>query len=183
MDPKLYTQIRSETAPAVQDENVDLRYLVEDCHQLKSVYYEVLRLTKMDPAFRNLESDMHVGGKLLRKGNLAIVPVCQLHTNEVVYGNDADRFLPDRFLDDPKLPNNQSYRPFGSGRTYCPGRFFAMQEIFGLVAVMLNRLDIRLADSSQTFPVADESLLTLGIYRPLPGSDLLVTLSNGVKLD
>ena len=52
-----------------------------------------------------------------------------------------------------------------------------MQEIFGFVALQLHRFDIRLACPGQELPTPDESNLTLGVSRPIPGSDLRVTLS------
>ena len=110
-----------------------------------------------------------------------MVPVCQLHDNQEVFGSDALVFNPDRFQKQRDLTNSAGYKPYGGGKTYCPGRYFAMQEIFGFVAVLLNRFNIQLDPTSslaQKFPVADESLLTIGVSRPLPGSDIWVTLSN-----
>lgn len=177
-DNDLYASIRAETLPAVRDGELDMQYLAEKCPILRSVYYEALRLRKRDLAFRKVEQDTEIGGKLLRGGNFAIVPVCQLHDNEDVFGSDASRFSPDRFLKRQDLTGSPSYRPYGGGKTYCPGRFFAMQEIFGFVALLIHRLDVQLASPGQCFPIPDEGLLTLGISRPVPGSDLWVTLSD-----
>ncbi len=131
-----------------------------------------------DLAFRKVEQDIEVGGKLLRGGNFAIVPVCQLHDNVDVFGTDASSFQPDRFLKRQDLTGSPSYRPYGGGKTYCPGRFFAMHEIFGFVALLIHRLDVQLASPGQCFPIPDEGLPTLGISRPVPGSDLWITLSD-----
>jgi cytochrome P450 len=177
-DKKLYDSIRAETLPAVQNDGLDLQYLANECPLLRSIYHEALRLTKRDLAFRKVEQDTEIGGKVLRGGNFAIVPVCQLHDNEDVFGSDARTFRSERFLKHQDLTNNQSFKPYGGGKTYCPGRFFAMQEIFGFVALAIHRFDIQLAFPAQRFPVPDESLLTLGVSRPVPGSDVLVTMSN-----
>jgi cytochrome P450 len=177
-DRDLHDSILAETLPAVQNDDLDLQYLASQCPLLRAVYFEALRLRKRDLAFRKVEYDTEIGGKLLRGGNFAIVPVCQLHDNEEVYGSDAKIFRPERWLKDQDLTSNQSFRPYGGGKTYCPGRFFAMQEIFGFVALLLHRFDIQLASPGQDFPVPDESMLTLGVSRPLPGSDVLIALSN-----
>lgn len=180
-DEGLHASIRAETAPAVKQDEVDMQILVHDCPRLNSVYHEVLRLTKRDFAFRKVERDTEVSGRLLRKGHIAMIPAAELHGNQTVFGSDAAAFQPDRFLQNQALSTHSSYRPFGGGKNYCPGRFFAAQEIFGFVAVLLHRLDIRLEPGLQRFPVPDESLLTLGVSRPLPGSDVWVTLANGKR--
>jgi hypothetical protein len=52
-----------------------------------------------------------------------------------------------------------------------------MREIFAFVTLRLNHYDIQLDSNEQEFPQKN-SPFTLGISRPLPGSDLLVVLSN-----
>lgn len=176
-DKVLHDFIRFETKPAVQD-GLDMNLLSDHCPHLRAVYHEALRCKKRDLAFRKVERDTKMGGKLLRAGNFAIVPVCQLHDNEEIFGRDALKFCPDRFLNQLGLVNSSSYKPYGGGKTYCPGRFFAMQEIFGFVALLIHRFDIQLAMPRQKFPIPDERMLTLGVSRPVPGSDIWVTLSN-----
>ena len=144
---------------------------------MRAIYYEALRLKKRDLAFRKVDRDTIIGGKLLRGGNFAIVPVCQLHDNREEFGLDASVFAPERFLKRPDLISSPSYKPYGGGKTYCPGRFFALQEIFGFVTLLIHRFDIQLAPPLQKFPSPDESILTLGVSRPVPGSDVRVALS------
>jgi hypothetical protein len=60
------------------------------------------------------------------------------------------------------LPLKNSVRTLGfGGKTYPPGRYFAMQEIFAFVAVMLNRYGIQKQQGCRRFPKPDESSLTL----------------------
>ena len=148
-----------------------MKYLSDCCPKLRAVYYEALRLKKRDLAFRKVERDTKLGGKLLRAGNFVIVPVCQLHDNEDVFGGDASAFCPGRFLTRQALASSASYKPYGD-KTYCPGRFFAMQEIFGLVTLLIYCFDVQLAMAQQDFPMADESMLTLDVSRPVPGFDV-----------
>jgi cholesterol 7alpha-monooxygenase len=176
-DHELHESIRAETQGAIQNDELDMQYLANNCPQLKAVYNESLRRTKRDLAFRKVEHDTEIGGKLLRGGNFAIVPVCQLHDNEDEFGPDASAFRPDRFLKQQHLASSSSYKPYGGGKTYCPGRFFAMQETCAFVTVLIHRFNIQLASPrQQSFPVPDETNLTLGVSRPVPGSDVWVTL-------
>ncbi|KAF2235506.1 cytochrome p450 [Viridothelium virens] len=180
-DKHLHRALVTETSVAVQDNGeIDMDYLAQSCPLLKSVYSEALRLRKRDLAFRKVESDTHIAGKVLRGGNFALVPVCQLHDDRSVFGSDANRFDPSRFEKNNQLTGCTSFKPYGGGKTYCPGRFFAMQEIFAFVAVMLNRYRVQLDFPVQEFPRPDESSLTLGVSRPLPGQDLRVNLTRPV---
>lgn len=75
----------------------------------------------------------------------------------------------------PTFPASRpSYKPYGGGKAYCPGRFFAPQEIFGFVALLVHLFDIQLDSEwmkrvtrtgGSCFPEADDSLLTLGVSR------------------
>jgi cytochrome P450 len=178
-DPDLYTALVVETLPAIgENGDIDMAYLAQNCPLLCSVYSEALRLRKRDLAFRQVETDTHIGGKVLRGGNLALVPMCQLHDDRSVFGEDAEAFHATRFQNKTNFQSCTSYKPYGGGKTYCPGRFFAMQEIFAFVAVMLNRYGIQKHQGCRQFPKPDESSLTLGVSRPLPGEDLEVYLTN-----
>ncbi|MCJ1432521.1 hypothetical protein MMC27_001878 [Xylographa pallens] len=176
-DEQLYERIRSETLPAVKNGNLDLKFLANECPQLRAVYHEALRLRKRDLAFRKVDKDTEIGGRILRSGNFAMVPVCQLHDNRTIFGDNSLEFDPERFLRQPDLTSSHGYKPYGGGKTYCPGRFFAMQEIFGFVALQIHRFKVRLTSPQQGFPEPDESMLTLGVSRPMPGSDLRIQLS------
>ncbi|KAE8383846.1 cytochrome P450 [Aspergillus bertholletiae] len=175
-DPQLREIIREETAPAVgPDGKLDWTYLAKQCPRISSVYHEVLRLTKRDVIVRQVVRDTAIAGKRLRKNSIAVIPTCQLHDNPETYGTDAASFNPDRFLKQPGLAQS-TFFPYGGGRHYCPGRYFVALEIFGLAALLLNRYEMELAWPAP-FPRRDESLVTLGISRPVPGDDLHVTLN------
>ncbi|RAH47123.1 cytochrome P450 [Aspergillus brunneoviolaceus CBS 621.78] len=177
-DPILRELIHKETAPAVgPEEQLDMTYLRHNCPRLSSVYHEVLRLTKRDTVLRRVAQDIELGGRLLRKGSFAVIPSCQLHDSCETYGQDSLSFNPDRFLKQPELTQDPGYFPYGGGLYYCAGRHFATLEIFSFVALVLNQFEVKFAWPDQSFPQKDESVLTFGISRPLPGDDLYVYLT------
>ena len=141
-DKVLYDMVREETIPAVQNDDLDMQYLANHCPRLRAAYYEALRLRKRDFAYREVEHDTKIGGKVLRGGKFAIVPVCQLHDNKDTFDSDALAFHPERFLKERDLTSSPGYKPYGGGKTYCPGRFFAMQELLGFVALLIHRFDV-----------------------------------------
>jgi cytochrome P450/NADPH-cytochrome P450 reductase len=72
-----------------------------------------------------------------------------LHHDPVIWGNDANIFRPERFLDGgwERLPKN-SWKAFGDGMRACIGRAFAEQEMILVVALILQNFQVELADPS-----------------------------------
>ena len=134
---------------------------------------------------RKIVALTQIRSKVLRSGNTILMPLRQLHYNKVAFGDNPAQFDPQRFLKDKTLRNSPSFRPFGGGVSYCPGRFLAKQEMLFFVALVINRFDIKLAEEvsqdgklprSQAFPKLDESTPALGVNGPVKGSDVFVNL-------
>jgi cytochrome P450/NADPH-cytochrome P450 reductase len=72
-----------------------------------------------------------------------------LHHDPKVWGDDANVFRPERFLDGgwERLPKN-SWKAFGDGARACIGRTFAEQEMIMVVALILQKFQVELADPS-----------------------------------
>lgn len=123
--------------------------------------------------------EMVLSGKVLRPGNVIHIPFRQLHTNEDVWGPDALEFDHTRFLNTRFLTRNPSFRPFGGGASFCPGRTLAKQEVFSLVATLLHRFQVRLAwvgKERQPFPIMNDRTPSLGLNGPIAGMDIIVNL-------
>lgn len=125
---------------------------------------------------RTVLSPITIGGKLLQAGRDVVIMHRALHSNENVWGVSAACFDPERFLKSKTLSTHASYRPFGSGSTYCPGRVIARQEIYIFLALLLDRMDIELAPD-QNFPQLDDTQPSIGVTGPRPDMDLYVTVS------
>ena len=72
-----------------------------------------------------------------------------LHNDPKIWGDDADVFRPERFLDGgwERLPPN-AWKAFGDGPRACIGRTFAEQEMIMVVALILQKFQVELADPS-----------------------------------
>jgi cholesterol 7alpha-monooxygenase len=141
-----------------------------------------MRLKNGAGALRVVKEKTVIGDKLLQPGNSILIPFHQLHTNEHVWGPTVGDFDPSRFLEKKSLARHPSFRPFGGGTTYCPGRVIAKEQVFGFIAVLLHRFDIKLAQAEGSvgekppFPLLNDSVPSLGINGPLSGMDIIVDM-------
>ena len=167
-EPTLVDVVRDETAPAFrEDGTVDVEYLAKSCPRLNSIWLEALRLSASSTALRYVTEDQWLGGYLLRKGRALIISARQLHYDSNAFGSDAHQFNPQRFLDSPNLHRSASFRPFGGGKTLCPGRHLAKFMVLSFVALVFQRYDVTLA-RPQSFPRSEECKPAIGI---IGGSD------------
>lgn len=189
-DPSLMASIRAETGPAITGNTVNPSFLLESCPRLDAMYHEVLRISNAAASIRHVASPTEIGGKLLGSGTKVLMPYLQLHCNEDVWGRNANQYDPERFLKNGKLSRNSSYRPFGGGTTYCPGRFMAKQEVFSFVALALHRFQIGLALPPSTFgfssppeqiPKFDNRTPCMGIMGTPKGASVIINIKEIIR--
>ena len=197
--PKLLSAIRAEVTDVVAscDSNSESSVecaarLTASCPLLVALYHEVLRLVTSSISVRNVAVDVPIGGKILRKDGRVIIPYRQTLFDQEVFGGDAKEFNVDRFLGNKSLAGNPSYRPFGGGTTYCPGRMLAKAEVITAVAVAVARFDMELVTPSKahgqgpklgkSFPRVEMKKPCLGIMGPVDGDDVVVRIRAPVSV-
>ena len=174
--------VRSETENAWEDGQLDKKHLCANSPILDAMFHEALRLNGGAMVARKVLQPLELGGKILQQGNTVLIPSRQLHKNENVWGHDVNEFNAFRFAKDKSLAQHSSFRPFGGGVTYCPGRVLAKEEVFGFIAILSHRFDLKLAKmavsgtSQQTFPRLDDTIPALSISGPVKGMDIHVDL-------
>lgn len=179
-DPALLVAIQAEIELAFSNEKAEMAYLLDSCPRLNALFDEVLRMTNSSSSVRSVALETVVGGSTFRAGMKVIIPYRQLHFDEAVFGQDAHTLNAQRFLKHRNLNRHPSYRPFGGGTTYCPGRFIARQEVVGFVAFVLKRFDVKLVGRSgkkgdeQRLPLLEERKPCLGVMGPAEKEDLIV---------
>jgi len=150
----LRARLEAEIAPAfdpVTNRLTDLNHLINNTRLFESIYWEVLRMTAGSVSVREVGEDTMIGGYRFCKGAMVMVPLRLNHMNEDIFGDDVNTFVPDRFIRDvsglegnKKNPGIKVLKPFGGGTTLCPGRHFAMNEIFAYAATAIRKFDIEL---------------------------------------
>ncbi|KAK0634373.1 cytochrome P450 [Bombardia bombarda] len=196
-DESLLDLVKKETEAAWRvnpddasgEPQLDIKYLCANSPNLNSIFNEVLRLNNTAAAVRvATEKTTLSGGKTIPQGGMLVIPFRQLHTNEAVWGDDVGRFNPERFIGPGAgggantKDRSSSFRPFGGGATYCPGRTLAKHEVFGFTAILLRRFDISLARGAakvkQRMPQLNSMTPSFGLNGPIQGQDVIVDIAD-----
>ena len=111
---------------------------------LTATIQETLRLRPViSIVVRHLTEPVEIGGYELPAG-IGVTPCVYLvHRNPEVYP-EPDRFLPERFLDNP--PGTYTWIPFGGGVRRCLGASFAQFEMAVVLRELVKRHRIRPAN-------------------------------------
>ncbi|HYP55851.1 MAG TPA: cytochrome P450 [Solirubrobacterales bacterium] len=117
----------------------------DDDAYLTATIQETLRLRPViSIVVRRLTESVEIGGHRLPAGVAVTPSIYLVHRNPRVYP-EPDRFLPERFLDNP--PGTYTWIPFGGGVRRCLGAAFAQFEMAVVLEELVRRRDFRPARS------------------------------------
>ncbi|WP_265444421.1 cytochrome P450 [Flexivirga meconopsidis] len=128
---------------------------------LRRVLDEGLRLWPTAPGFaRGPRSDTTIGDRYqMRSTDWCIVMATAAHRDPKVWGDDPERFDPDRFLpENVKKRPAHTYFPFGTGERACIGRQFALHEAILVLARICHRYDFA-ADPAYELEISERLTL------------------------
>lgn len=148
---------------------------------LDSVLEETLRLTSAPVLIREATEDMDFKisegrAYAIRKGDrIAMFPYIALQMDPEIHP-EPHQFKYDRFLNPDGTKKADFYKngkkvkcsslPWGVGKSICPGRFFAMNEIKQFVFLMFTYFDFELINAEEEIPPIDQSRFGFGIMQP-----------------
>jgi hypothetical protein len=179
-DPAVLEEVRASVKPLVSSEEVangswkhemDISK-IREVPILKSVLYEALRHYGSGTGTRIVVEDTLLDNRyMLKKGAFIFMPNRLYHFNKADWGDDVDTFDAHRFSTSKHHHNPGAFRGFGGGANLCPGRFFAMNQIFACCALMVLRFDVQPpfsgeADRKWTHPGTDGSNMSLLVNPP-----------------
>jgi len=164
---------------------------------LQSIFHEVLRVYVDVLVTRELHEDIKLplDGKgdgsrnlTLGKNSTVIAPSIASHYDSTYFVDPpVDIFYAERFLV-PASPENPSEGysfssvgagsrmwPWGGGKTMCPGRVFAKQEVLAAVALVLLTFDIEAAGEKR-YNIPKFSPAYSGSGTIVPGGDVKVLI-------
>ncbi len=119
---------------------------------LNAVCSETLRLypVAMSALNRLVKSPLQIGEYNFEPGTILIPSIYLTHHREDLYP-ESKQFKPERFLERQFSP--YEYLPFGGGNRRCIGMAFALFEMKLVLATVLSRWQMELADSKPVQPV------------------------------
>lgn len=123
---------------------VGLPYLSAVCNEALRIYP-----TQLFTFPRIVESPIELMGYQLEPGTLLRVNICATHQREDLYP-EPDKFKPERFLE--RKFSAYEFLPFGGGTRSCIGAALALFEMKLILATMLSRYQLELADRKPERP-------------------------------
>lgn len=194
-DADLTARIRSEvdscTRTLVSESGavtkiLDITTIKQCCPLLVSSYQEALRQRSMGISVRQVTQDTLLDGKwLLKKGSMVQMPTFVIHQDPTVWGGTCGEYNPRRFLAEEKhnRPRDTAFRGFGGGKTLCPGRHFATNEILASVALFVARFDVKPAAAGGKWeaPTVNNSNVAIAVMNPDYDVDVEVTTREGMQ--
>ncbi|XP_049936374.1 cytochrome P450 72A397-like isoform X1 [Nymphaea colorata] len=135
------------------------------------IIYEVLRL--YPPAVmlgRETYSTVKLGDITLPAGVGLVVPILLIHHDHTLWGDDADKFKPERFSEGVAnaTKNRLMFLPFSWGPRICIGQTFALNEAKMALAMILQSFTFELSPS---YTHAPHTILTL---QPQYGAQIIL---------
>ncbi|KAF8897014.1 cytochrome P450 [Mucidula mucida] len=141
---------------------------------LEALVKEVLRWRLVLPLAvpHRVTQDDEYGGFHIPKGATIVGNAWAILHNKVVYGDDVEKFNPDRFLNADSSLNRSIPHPsaaFGFGRRICVGQDIAEDSIWIGMASMFAAFDIRKAIDKQGRVIEPSGEFTSGMLcHPVP---------------
>ncbi|KAI0459103.1 cytochrome P450 [Xylaria acuta] len=196
-DPQLLSTVRKEITQILRpDENnnrdaysgnyrLNITDLKDHCPLLIAVYRECLRLGSDNYSTRMIKEDTLLANRyFLKKGAVIQIAGGVIHADESIWGDGVETFNPGRFLESKQQSGNTrqnqihpaAFRAFGGGKTLCPGRHFAMNEILSLVSLVVLTFDMEAPDGGRiNIPRKNDGVLPVHILEPISPVKVLVS--------
>ena len=121
---------------------------------LRAVVYETLRMHPAvgAPLTRVIGPDgAQLAGYFFPPGTEVGVNAWVVHRDTSIFGADADKFNPDRWLidDSEKRANmERNWLAFGAGPRVCLGKNISLLEMYKVIPQIVNKFDIKILDDS-----------------------------------
>jgi cytochrome P450 len=158
LHPDVQTRLRKEirqNLPSIEEQATMTSQAIDHLPYLNAVLNEVLRYFPPVPlTIRESVRDTTIIGEFIPKGTRIMLIPKAVNKSESLWGPDALKFNPDRWLPSPTNPqsasggaaSNYSFMTFLHGPRSCIGQKFAQAEFACLLAAWVGRFEFALRD-------------------------------------
>ncbi len=120
----------------------------------RAVIEETMRLYPPVPLLsRQAIAPGRIAGREVKPGTMVLVAPWLLHRKPALWEN-ADAFLPDRFLPGAARPHRHAYIPFSVGPRVCTGQHLGLAEAVLCLATLFGGVEMELVPGTEVKPVA-----------------------------
>lgn len=177
-DQALLSTVRNEVKHAIQvsgdqhgENRISLGAIKDYCPTLTAVFRESLRIGSENFSVRLVKEDMMLADKyFLKKGAVVQISGGVIHADQSIWGQDVEAFNPYRFLGAKAKSGGfhpAAFRGFGGGKTLCPGRHFATNEILVFASMIVSSFDITSSNGDcLAVPQKNDSVMPVHILEP-----------------
>ncbi|KAL7932692.1 cytochrome P450 [Trichoderma chlorosporum] len=185
-DQQLLNKVRREILEALKlskqysgSDSLSIGVVKETCRTLVAVYRESLRVGSENFSVRMIKEDTMLADRyFLKKGAVVQISGGAIHARSTIWGQDVDEFNPDRFLKEKGKSDGfhpAAFRGFGGGKTLCPGRDFATNEILMFAAMIIHAVDITAPGGGRiVVPEKDDRIMPVHILEPLTNPKVII---------
>ncbi|GLB41353.1 putative cytochrome P450 [Lyophyllum shimeji] len=169
-------RLQEEISTVVDCGNTDVAALSE-LPYLDACVQEALRMMPpgpFGPPRTTGLTGVHICGTWVPPRTTVHVPVYAMHRDPAFFGVHADKYIPERWLEDERKLNSElepfdttAFMPFSNGYGSCVGKQLAVQNIKILIASILRSFDIRPADGFNE-TAFDASYQEYGLWTHAP---------------
>ena len=144
--PTIVDAIREEvdlvTKKTADDNDCWSYAFVDQLSYTQAVVMESLRLHSPAPDnFRfSIQDDVLPDGTPVPAKSLVMFSAYSINHSDIVWGDDADTFNPDRFVKRPE-PSPMQFPTFNAGPRLCPGKPLALMELKMALAFLVSKFD------------------------------------------
>lgn len=157
-NPAVLQKARQEVEEAVSQRQIQINDL-SNLKYIDQILRETLRIWPTAPLFAvkpRQTTLLGAGAYTANPNDHYLVLLPSVHRDLAVWGPDVEAFRPERFSSENLryLPQH-AWKPFGTGQRVCIGRPFAMQEATLVLASIIQRFDLELANPNYQLSIKE----------------------------